>query len=84
MLYSYGIYFRFLCFRLQQQHSLINDVQKPPRVLCDIGSRLFTCLGFRQDICKKYLTEHPQALIMQLDDLTLDYDQIGHSLTEQM
>ncbi|CAF1117503.1 unnamed protein product [Adineta steineri] len=56
---------------------------KTPCTTCGKPSALFMCRGCEKDFCMRHANEHRQELGKQLDELTLDYDQLREKFNEE-
>ncbi|UJR07438.1 hypothetical protein I4U23_011724 [Adineta vaga] len=56
---------------------------KSPCSTCNKIAGVFICRGCEKDFCMRHANEHRQELEMQIDELSLDHDQIRQHLTEE-
>ncbi|CAF1565353.1 unnamed protein product, partial [Didymodactylos carnosus] len=59
-----------------------STAKKSPCVTCGKAAGLFTCRGCAKDFCMRHVSEHRQTLGKQMDEVTLDHDQLRHMITE--
>lgn len=59
---------------------MASSSEKKPCFKCPKGPGQVMCDGCQQYFCLKHLLEHRQQLSQQIDDLTLDHDQLKQNL----